>query len=192
MSALEFTVLALTFLVYLSIIWGSFRAGITPVPSSRKARQAIMDAAELTPNGNILELGSGWGHLALQLADKYPHRQIIGYEISLFPWLVSIILKQLKSATNLTLRRRNFLSSQLPQASLIVCYLYPKGMKQLAEKLNREDPALKMLISNTFALPGIEPKKIIRLDDIYRSPIYIYRFEEEENSDFKKGDMEIA
>lgn len=83
MSAFEFTTLTLTFLISLSLIWGSFRAGITPVPSNRKARQTILTAADQAPAGTIIEFGSGWGHLALALAKRYPDRQVVGYEISL-------------------------------------------------------------------------------------------------------------
>lgn len=192
MSALEFTLLLLTFLISLSIIWNSLRAGITPVPSSRKARQAILTAADLIPAGTIIELGSGWGNLALALAKKYPQRQVIGFEISLVPWLFSIVLKQLQGTKNLSLRKQNFNTCVLPPATLLICYLYPGGMKTLAKKLAREKPAVQMLISNTFALPGTEPLQVIRLDDLYRSPIYVYRFPKEGFSEVEKREVKIT
>lgn len=188
LSATEFIILALTFLVCLSIIWSSFRAGITPVPSSRKARQAILNAAAQSPPGSIIELGSGWGQLALALAAKYPQRHVIGYEISLIPWLVSLLLKKVYRLPNLSFRRENFLRAKLPHAALLVCYLYPGGMTKLARKLG-DGPTAEMLISNTFALPGQEPERIIRLDDLYKSPIYIYCLQ---RSDLEKRDVEIA
>lgn len=174
LSMTEFTLLALTFLICLSIIWSSLRTGISPVPSSRKARQAILNTAQLAPEGVIIELGSGWGQLAFALATKYPQRDVIGYEISLIPWLVSLLLKKIYRLSNLSLRRGNFLHSELPNAALLVCYLYPGGMTKLARKL-QEKPSAQMLISNTFALPGQDPDRIVRLDDLYKSPIYVYR-----------------
>ena len=175
MNAFEFAVLALTFLFCLSVVWGSFRAGITPVPSSRKARRIMLEQAELAPDGTMIELGSGWGHLALSLARRFPQRKVIGYELSVLPWLTSLILKQLLGVHNLTLYRNNFLDQKLPDATLAVCYLYPEGMNKLAAKLRQENPQIDVLLSNTFALPGTEPEQIIRIDDLYRSPIYIYR-----------------
>lgn len=179
MATLELLVLSITFMACLSIIWSSLRAGITPVPSHRKARQTILAAADLSPLGTIIDLGSGWGHLTLALAKKYPDRTVIGYEISLIPWLTSLLLQRVQGLDNLTLLRANFLSTELPQAALLVCYLYPGGMKKLAEKLC-EKPIAAMLISNTFALPGKEPTQTIRLNDLYKSPIYVYRFKQEE------------
>jgi hypothetical protein len=183
MSFFETAILFITFLIGLSIIWSSLRTGISPVPSSRKARQAILAATEAAPAGTILELGSGWGTLALALAKKYPQRQVIGFEISFIPWLVSVIVQHLQGTKNLKLRRQNFLSAELPPAALLVCYLYPGGMRKLATKLRTEQPPVAMLISNTFALPGREPAQIARLSDLYRSPIYLYRLDSPQKDD---------
>ena len=188
LSTIECIILGLTFLVCLSLIWSSLRAGITPVPSSRRARQVILSAAAQSPAGSIIELGSGWGQLALALAAQYPQRHVIGYEISLIPWLVSLLLKKLYRLPNLSLRRENFLRTKLPHAALLVCYLYPGGMTKLARKLG-DEPTADMLISNTFALPGQEPEQIIRLDDLYKSPIYVYCLQ---RSDVEKRDVKVA
>jgi len=186
MTAIEFTVLLATFLISLSIVWSSLRTGITPVPSNRKARQAILTASEHAPEGIIVELGSGWGTLALALAKKYPLQQVIGYELSLAPWLVSLCRQKLHRLHNLSLRRKNFLTCNLADAKLLVCYLYPGGMTKLHHKLQVEKPEVDILISNTFALPNTEPEQVIRLNDLYRSPIYVYRFAKEEKSDIEK------
>jgi len=175
MSNFEFSILFVTFIVSLSLIWGSLRSGITPVPSSRKAKQAILKAAAQAPAGTIIELGSGWGTLALALAAQHPDREVIGYEISLVPWLFSLMRKKIKRLSNLSLQKKNFLRHELPPASLLTCYLYPGGMEKLAEKIATERPAIEMLISNTFALPGMNPEQVIQLQDLYKSPIYVYR-----------------
>jgi hypothetical protein len=182
-SILEFSILSLLFLLSVSLIYSSLRAGITPVPSSRKARDTILAATELAAAGPILELGSGWGHLALALAKKYPQRQVIGYELSFVPWLFSLCWQKLSGTRNLELRFGNFLAAELPAATLLVCYLYPGGMTQLADKLIPGKHEL--LISNTFALPEYPAEQVIRLDDLYKSPIYVYRVSER-NSEVEK------
>jgi len=42
------------------------------------------------------------------------------------------------------------------------------------------------MISNTFALPENEPERVVRLNDLYKSPIYIYRLSQEKNPDSRK------
>lgn len=147
--------------------------------SSGKASRTMIELVdECTVNGPIIDLGSGWGTLVIPLARKYPHQQVAGYELSLFPWLVSVLAKQVLGLNNLTLYRQDFIKADLSKASLLCCYLFPGGMTALAEKFERDkiiSSSHKMkIISNTFALSGVEPTKVVKLDDIYRTPIYVY------------------
>lgn len=57
-----------------------------------------------------------------------------------------------------------------------VCYLYPGGMRDVAHKLATEMPLPLTLVSNTFALPSMQPQETIRLDDLYRTVIRVYRW----------------
>ena len=93
---------------------------------------------------------------------------------SWFPWLVSIILKYSLRLNNLTLYRKDFKKAELSNASILFCYLFPGGMVALHEKLKRELSNEILIVSNTFALPSCQPTKVIRLKDIYQTPIYVY------------------
>jgi len=148
------------------------------MPSSKKARQAMLQMIcdTTTETGTILELGSGWGNLLIPLAKKYPQRKIIGYELSIMPWLTTVILKNLLDLKNIQVYRKNFLHSDLTSASVILCYLHPKGMQGVDSKIKMQSGQLEYLISNTFSLPSHQPIKIIRLNDLYKSPVYLYKF----------------
>ncbi|MEM9102454.1 MAG: class I SAM-dependent methyltransferase [Pseudomonadota bacterium] len=145
------------------------------MPSSTKARQAIIQLAYATGTDTIFELGSGWGNLLIPLAKAYPERKIIGYELSLIPFLVSVILKKVLALKNVHIYRQNFLHADLARASVIICYLFPEGMQKVEEKLNVKNAKHEYLISNTFALPSHKPSRVIRLNDLYKSPVYLYK-----------------
>ena len=186
MLYVELVFLALLLLIVLSIVWSTLRTGISPMMSSGKALRAMLDLASeaverasvVKANGSdkapLVDLGSGWGTLVIALALKHPDRQVVGYELSWFPWLISIIRKHCLRLHNLTLYRKDFKQADLNNASILFCYLFPGGMSALYEKLNREVFGNVLVVSNTFALPSIQPSKIVKLDDIYRSPIYVY------------------
>lgn len=174
MTILEITVLTLTFIAGASIILSTLFLGISPMPSSKKARQAIIELSEDTGNGPLYELGCGWGNLLIPLAKKYPQRQIVGYELSTLPWLTTLLLKKALGLNNIQLHRKNFLHQDLSPASVIVCYLFPKGMEAIARKLRTDNGSLDYLISNNFALPSHQPTKTIQLNDFYKSPVYLY------------------
>jgi len=146
------------------------------MPSSNKARKVILELTDGTGVGPIFELGSGWGNLLIPLAKKYPSRKVVGYEMSLFPWLVTRILKVFFNLQNLHVHRKDFMNTDLSSASVIVCYLFTDGMVALESKLLGANKSLEYLISNNFSLPSYHPAKTMHLNDLYKSPIYLYRF----------------
>tara|TARA_R110002095_G_scaffold101625_5_gene89298 strand:+ start:506 stop:1057 length:552 start_codon:yes stop_codon:yes gene_type:complete len=172
MPILELILLVFVLLTVLSIVWSTLQTGISPMMSSGKACQAMLASIDRPANGPLIDLGSGWGTLAL--ARKHPGQQVIGYELSWFPWLVSMIRKYSLRLDNLTLYRKDFNNAELSNASILFCYLFPGGMVALHKKLKRELLNEILIVSNTFALPSYQPTKVIRLKDFYRTPIYLY------------------
>jgi len=145
------------------------------MPSSGKARDAIIKLMDDAPAGPVYDLGSGWGGLVIPLAKKYPDRQIVGYEVSFVPWLVSVFFKKLFRLGNLEVYRKDFLQADLSSAEVLVCYLYTEGMRKIAKKLAAERRTDGFLISNNFALPACQPEMTVQINDFYKSPIYRYR-----------------
>lgn len=187
MLYVELILLALLLAMALSIVWSTLHTGISPMMSSGKARAAMLSLAsedlralsDTEKTSPLIDLGSGWGTLVVTLAREYPDRQVIGYELSWFPWLVSVVRKYTLGLRNLTLYRKDFIHSDLSGASILFCYLFPGGMTLLESKLNTEVFTELSIISNTFALPSCKPTKTIKLDDFYRSPVYLYKWPKE-------------
>jgi len=192
MSLFEVSILLITIFLAVTIVWTTMRVGISPMPSSAHAYQAMLKLTEDTGKGPIYDLGSGWGTLVIRMAIKFPKRQVVGYELSLLPYLVSLSVKRLMKLENLNLYRKDFMKADLSAASVLVCYLYPGAMSELdhlieertqqttpPSSVNRHDLKHQrckpdFVISNNFALPSRVPESLIRLDDIYRSPVYRY------------------
>jgi len=174
MTLLNLALLVFALFAVISIACTTLQTGISPTMSSDKARQAMLALIDNPANGPLIDLGSGWGTLVIALARKYPHQQVIGYELSWLPWLVSVLFRYSLRLNNLTLYRKDFKKVELSNASVLFCYLFPGGMFSLHEKLNRELSNEILIVSNTFALPSCHPTKIIRLKDIYKTPIYVY------------------
>lgn len=177
MSVFEIILLSITIVIGFSIVCSTLALGISPMPSSTKARQAIVQLTHAAGTGPIFDLGSGWGGLLIALAKEYPQRKIVGYELSFMPWLVSSLLKSILGLKNIQIQREDFFQADLAEASVIVCYLFPQGMKKLEDKLMVENTQLKYLISNNFALSSQQPIKVIKLTDFYKSPVYLYTLE---------------
>ena len=167
-------------MITLSLIYSSVKLGISPMPSSSKAYDAMMKLADETGSGPLIDLGSGWGNFVIRAARRHPQRQIVGYELSSLPWFISILLKKLLGLKNLKLHRKNFYKVQLPAKSVLICYLYPKAMSKIQSQFLLEQSEVGFVISNNFALPASKPSKVIKLDDFYKSPIYLYKISKKE------------
>lgn len=179
--SMDFIAIGLFFLVLLialSIVWSTLKTGISPMMSSNKARQTMLNAISMDEKGALIDLGSGWGTLVIAVAKNQPNKQVIGYELSWFPWMVSVLFKYSLGLGNLTLYRKDFKNADLSSASTLVCYLFPGGMVALEDKLKHEKVNNKItIVSNTFALPSCKPTNVIKLKDFYQTPIYVYHWQ---------------
>ena len=152
------------------------------MPSSKKAYLTMLALADEANINTIIDLGSGWGNFIIAMAQKAPAKEIIGYELSILPWLYTKALIKFYRINNITLYRQDFYQVKLPKSAVLVCYLYPQAMQKLAEKLTLKNDISGYLISNNFALPSWQPCKTLRLDDFYNSPIYLYKLAPESNA----------
>lgn len=171
------TFFALLFIIlggWLSIVLYSLKNGISPMPTSEKVKRRILSSIPQTMHGTIVDLGSGWGSLAYQIAKNFPHCHVVGYETSPIPLYYSKLFLYFYKIPNLTYEKKNFFDLSLKDVSLVYTYLYPGAMKELKKKFDSELSPGTIIISNTFAIPGWEAVQILEEKDIYKTRIYMY------------------
>lgn len=187
----ELLPILLILLAMLSILTGTLRTGISPMPSSGKAHLQVIRFLEQMPASDtprqLVECGSGWGNLAFKLAQRFPDDRITGYELSLLPWLTSRLLAALRRQRNLHFVRASFLKQDLSDADILISYLHPQGMQKLQQQL-ANDPAdhTRQLISIYFALPHHQAVEQQILRDLHRTQVYRYRLESGKRSILKR------
>ncbi|WP_199671112.1 class I SAM-dependent methyltransferase [Salinibius halmophilus] len=170
---IETIAVAFALLAALSIVWSTVRTGIPPMMSNASARSAMLKQINCS-DGDIIDLGSGWGTLLMAAAKQHPQRQIIGYEVSWLPWLYARL--RLAKYPNVRVYRQDFRHASLASASILLCYLMPKGMQTLAGLLAQYPDQQITIISNNFSLPALSATKTLQLNDLYKSPIYVYQW----------------
>jgi len=174
----EIATLVIALVLIALVVWSSLKSGSPPTPTSPSVRRAMM---ELLPNrlpgddgGIIVEMGSGWGGLAIVLARRYPQHPVIAYEVSVLPWLVSRARLLIRPQANLRFRKADFMLADMSGAQLAICYLMPATMARLAAKLSGEMPTGALVLSNTFTVPGWQVLDQKTASDLYKSPVYLY------------------
>lgn len=153
MTGDEAVALAVLAAALASILFYTVRTGVPPMPSAPACRAAMLDALPDGFSGTLYELGSGWGHLAFAAARRFPSARIVGYELSPLPWAVSRLRHVVDRRPNLALHRRDFFAAPIGEADAVLCYLCPRPMRRLRDKLERELAPGTLVVCNTFAVP---------------------------------------
>jgi hypothetical protein len=159
----------------LSIVYSTLRSGAPPMPSSPRVRRALLELLPPDTRGTVLDLGSGWGTLAFAVADRCPRARVVAYELSWLPWLFSRLRQRLFPRPNLDLYRGDFFTdASFRDATCVITYLSPRIMTRLADRFETELPVGARILSHTFGLRGWKPVRQERLQDLYRTPVYLY------------------
>ncbi|MBW7477230.1 class I SAM-dependent methyltransferase [Paenibacillus oenotherae] len=181
-NAISLLFVVVVLLAVLSIVYASWRNGISPMPSSAIVRYAVSNEINrLEKGGIIVEAGSGWGTLALHVLRHCSCQKLIGIENSPVPLWVSRLSVRLllsrKSALRgiITFNRGDIYTYSYERADVVLCYLYPGAMERLNLAFNERLKPGARVISVCFALPGWRPERIITCNDLYRTKIYVYR-----------------
>lgn len=161
-------------MVILLVVW-SIKNGISPMPTSTKAKPYLFELLPSNLQGKIYELGSGWGTLLFPLARRFPHSEVVGFETSPLPFCFSSLWMLKERVSNVKVFRKDFFFEDLSKASLVVCYLYPGAMLKLKGKFEKELKPGALVVCNTFAVPGWIPERVIEVPDLYHTKIYLYK-----------------
>lgn len=179
---LSITIVGVLLLSMISIVYVSWRNGISPMPTSAQVRRVVANEVNrISSTGTLVDAGSGFGTLAVHLAHHCPGWKIIGIENSLVPlwlsrfyWRVTAAMRG-NSFNSITFYNENLYTYSYAEVDIIVCYLYPGAMKQLDRMVcNRLTPGSTRIISICFALPSWELARVITCEDLYRTKVYVY------------------
>lgn len=172
---LELLLLGVAIAALLSIFWSTLALGISPMPTLPKVTREVLALIPEPLDGEVHELGAGWGTLAWAIAARHPAARVIAWERSPVPFLFLWLRRRLQPRPNVTVRFANLLTADLSRAQLVVAYLWTGGMAALTPKFERELPGGAWVISHTFAWRGKTPETARRAGDLYRTPVFRYR-----------------
>lgn len=140
--------------------------GAPYVPTLSKNMQVALDLLNLKPGQTMIELGCGDGKVALAAARR--GWKVVGYELN--PVLAAVAwLRTIRYRKQVTIVWGNFFTKQLPPADGVFCFIMPKFMPAVSEKLNNSYKKIT-LASFAFAIPEKEPAT--QKDNVF---LYVYK-----------------
>jgi hypothetical protein len=160
------------FVLLVLVFWSTFRSRVPLYLSSRDAGERL---AELMPDASaarLLDLGCGFGGLLAQLTALRPAALLDGVEIAPLPALVAWL--RLRGLSQCRVHRANFWRQDLAQYDVVYAFLSPEPMAALWQKVRCEMRPGALFVSNSFAVPGVEPDRIVPLAG-RNARLYIWR-----------------
>lgn len=165
--------------VYLAafvFLWAVFgRTDRNGVPLFLSGRKTLDALAKLLPEHQglrVMDLGSGTGSVLSGLRRRCPGAYVVGVEQAWLPWLVSRL--RLVGDHQAEVRRGDLWSASLSEADVVYAFLSPVPMSRLWQKAREEMRPGTLFVSNTFAVPGVQPDRIIDVDNHIGSRLFVW------------------
>lgn len=159
--------------VLLFLVYGGVAR--SQVPLYLSSQQAWHAVAERVPaRGAVVDLGSGLGGMLAFLSRQHPEGRYAGVETAPLPFLLCWLRAQL-GGRRYTILWNSLWKVDLRPFDVVYAYLSPVPMAALWLKVHAEMRPGTLFISNTFAVPGVEPTEVVQLDDLHHSKLFLYR-----------------
>jgi hypothetical protein len=143
-----------------SVYWGVSGTRVPLFLSSRAAARALADLLPPERSFTFVDLGSGLGGVISSLARARPAGRYYGIEAAPLPFLLSR-LRAVLGMRGCELSWGDFQDLDLGRYDVVYAYLSPAAMPGLWDKARREMRAGSLLISNSFAVPGVPPTSTV-------------------------------
>jgi SAM-dependent methyltransferase len=163
------------FLLLTGFYWSVHRSRVPLYPSSPHALEAVAGLLPGRKGLRFFDAGCGTGGLLLKLAERRPGAVFEGAEVAPLPYLISRLRLWCKPRENCTVFWRSLWQRDFADCDVVYAYLSPVAMPDLWQKASREMRPGSVLISNSFPIPGVAPHETVRLGDLGRSVLYLWR-----------------
>ena len=124
-----------------------------------------------TEQTTVVELGCGTGHVLRFLDSNFKWHKVVGVELD---FVTNWIAKFLSNKTNMEIIQKDIFAYQIPDKSLVYCFLGTEVMDKLKEKGQFDN---NLVISLEFPITGVEPTEVMPLTGFsFQKEIFVYDF----------------
>lgn len=158
--------------VLVLVFWNTVRERVPLYLSNRATLQALSDLIQSSDCKRFMDAGSGTGTVVAHLARRHPEVQFFAVENAPLPWLLGRL--RTLFIPNVETFRGSFWSTSFRNQDLVYAFLSPEPMQRLWKKCQTDLGEGAWLVSNSFQIMGVEPIRVVQLDDRRKTSLYLY------------------
>ncbi|KGF68079.1 hypothetical protein LL06_18485 [Hoeflea sp. BAL378] len=143
--------------------------------SNRQTTEALLAMMRQRGGSRFTDLGSGLGGVVRRIDGE--GRVARGVESAPMVWLLSVLLSKIEGRGRIV--RQDIWAADISAEDIVYAFLSPEPMPALYEKARREMKPGSLLVSNSFAVPGVEADEIWELPDRRKTRLYLYEMKGE-------------
>lgn len=157
--------------------WGKYPPFVPSFGTMKKiaAREALAILGSSSHPLKIADLGCGTGISLAKQAKTFPQHQFVGYEWDFLPNFIGQMFR--KQEPNLQIKNRNFMTEDLREYDLILCFLSNEIATELGVKLLKELRPGSTIISSAFSFPGLTCLREISAKTYGFMPIKVFIYQ---------------
>lgn len=163
----------LAFILLLLVYRGAISGQIPLYLSNRTTASALAKLTENRTSMRFTDLGAGIASTLRTLARARPDAQFSGIENAPATWLIGWL--RTASLGNCRWLWGDLWQARLDTEDVVYAFLSPAAMPRLWRKVEAEMRPGSLFISNSFAVPDVEPSTILELDDARGTRLYCYQ-----------------
>jgi SAM-dependent methyltransferase len=152
---LVFWIVLLVFVVVSAVTSAMASLRAAPyLPTLNRDVERLLDLAGIRDGDLVYDLGSGDGRVLTAALRRGPRVRVIGYELGLFFYLVSVLrIRLARAGKRASVRWQDFYRPSLAAANVVVCFLTPEAMAKLEPKFRAELRPGTRIVSAVFPMP---------------------------------------
>ena len=171
-TTLFFFKVFLIFVIGIPTIYALF-FGAPFLPTSKKAIKRILDNINIKNKMTIYEPGCGDARFLTSISKK-ANIKTIGFEYSPLVWIYAKIRDFCKRGKNVEILYKDYFKHDFKDADIIFCFLLPKRLDKLKDKLKKECKKGTLVISHGFKIKELKLIKCLEKDKKVSFPTYFY------------------
>jgi SAM-dependent methyltransferase len=155
------------------LFWTTYRTRVPLFISSPEACEALRSLLPVRLAPRVIDLGCGLGDVIARLATARYDASFVGLELAPLPVLVAWLRN--RHQANARIARRDFWTEDLGAYDVVYAFLSPAAMPDLWRKARAEMKRGTLLVSNSFAIPDVQPHRVLPLAGRGSRALYLYR-----------------